>query len=72
MVGAAELKCLNPCWTLEEINHEAMKISVGQSLAALGRCGEIQAALPLRAFGLNDRKDKFSDLASTVLRPHAL
>ena len=71
-VGTIELKRLNQCWTLEEINHAAMKISAGQSLGALGRHGEIQAALPLRSFGLSDRKDKFTDLGSTVLRPHIL
>lgn len=72
VVGATELKHLKPCWTLEEINHEAMKISTGQSLGVLGRCSETQAALLLRAFGLNDRKDKFSDPASAAHRPHIL
>jgi len=46
-----------------------MKISAGQSL---GRRGEIQAMLPLRSLGVNDRKDKFADLGSAVLRPHIL
>lgn len=72
VVGIIELKHLNQCWTSEEINHAAMKISAGQSLGVLGRRGETQAALPLRSFGLNDRKDKFTDPGSTVLRPHIL
>lgn len=72
VVGATELKHLKPRWTLEEINHEAMKISTGQSLGVLERHSEIQAALLLRAFGLNDRKDKSTDPASAALRPHIL
>lgn len=72
MVGTIELKHLNQCWTLEDINRVAMKIFAGQSPVALGSRGETHATSPPPSLGLSDRKEKFTDLGSAVLRPHVL